>query len=247
MRRIGSVIARSGGAALILVGLWTGPPARAAAATLELEYDAFVLGFPALTFDFELDEGAADYHVEGSAHTHGIANMVVNYRLETRTDGRIVDGKPSPTAQISRSRRNGSERLMRLEYQGSTVHAQALPPVGKVLSPTEIAGTFDPASAALVAGHMLAASGRCDQRIKVFDGHTRYDLVLGDEGDTQLDRGLGAYAGPAHRCRLEVVKLHEVPRLPPLPVRIDFTSRWGTASIALTRVRPAAAVARVRP
>ena len=251
----------------MVLGLWATAPARSAAAGLDLEYDAFVLGFPAVTFDFQLTEGHADYHVVGSLHTNGAANMVVNYRLETHTDGQVVAGKLQPTGETSQSRRNGVEKLIRLDYDGMAVRAQVMPAPGKMLPPDQIAGTIDPVSAALAAGHTLAATGRCDQRIKVFDGHTRFDLVLTDEGDARLERGLGIYKGAAHRCRLDLIRIDEVqheksvlkgdpaevwfasldPALPPVPVRIDFTSHWGAASIELTKVQPGAAVAGAKP
>jgi len=262
MGRTLSVAMRIAGAALLGLGLDAAVPPRAVAASIDLEYDAFVLGFPAVTLDFQLTEGSTDYHVVGSLHTNGAANMVVNYRLETHTDGQVVAGKLRPVGETSQSRRNGVEKLMRLDYDGVTVRAHVVPAPDKMLPPDQIAGTIDPVSAALAAGHTLAATGRCDQRIKVFDGHTRYDLVLTDEGEGRLVRGLGIYAGPAHRCRLDLIKIDEAqheksafkdepaevwfasldPALPPVPVRIDFSSHWGAASIGLTRVRTAAVV-----
>src|SRR5579863_1425378 len=247
--------------ALLSLGLIATIATSARAASIDLEYDAFVLGFPAVTLDFQLTEGHADYHVVGSLHTNGAANMVVDYRLETRTDGQVIAGKLQPIGETSQSRRNGVEKLMRLDYDGTTVRAHVVPAPDKMLRPDQIAGTIDPVSAALAAGHALAATGRCDQRIKVFDGHTRYDLVLTDEGEAQLARGFGIYKGAAHRCRLDLIKIDEAqhekstlkddlaeawfasldPALPPVPVRIDFTSHWGAASIELTKMQPAAA------
>jgi len=240
---------------------------HAKAAAVDLEYDAFVLGFPALTFDFRLDQSEAAYHVAGSAHTNGIADMVVSYHLVTHTDGRVIGGKLQPTEEASQSRRNGVEHVMQLDYEGATVHARLTPAPDKMAPAEQIAGTIDPATATLAAGRALAATGRCDQRIKVFDGHQRYDLVLADAGEARLEHGLGIYNGAAHRCRLDLIKIDETqheesqtkntpavvwfaildPRLPPVPVQIDFTSHWGVATVALTRVEPATAVAGARP
>ena len=258
---------RTGAAALAFLAVSAGVPTIAGATSVDLEYDAFVLGFPAVTFDFRLDQSEALYHVEGSIHTNGVADLVVSYRLETHTDGRVVAGKLQPIEQANQSKRNGVERVIRLDYDGGAVRAHVTPPFEKMLPPEQTAGTLDPASATLAAGRALAATGRCDQRIKVFDGRRRYDLVLTDDGEGRLDRGLGLYTGTAHRCRLEMVKIDEAqrdeseakgepavvwfasldPQLPPLPVRIDFTSHWGLATVALTRVQPANAAAGARP
>ena len=252
--------------ALLGLGFGVAMSAGAGAASIDLEYDAFVLGFPAVTLDFQLSEGRADYHVAGSVHTNGVANMVVNYRLETHADGRVVAGRLEPLGETSQSRRNGVEKLIRLDYDGAAVRTQVMPAPDKMLPADLTHGTVDPVSAALAAGHALATTGRCDQRIRVFDGHTRYDLILTEEGEAQLARGLGVYQGLAHRCRLDLVKIDEQkheqsilrddraeawfasldPALPPVPVRIDFTSHWGAASIELTKVGPAA-VAGAKP
>jgi hypothetical protein len=271
MGRTGGTLAWHGGwigaAALAFLVASAGAPAGASAASVDLEYDAFVLGFPAVTFDFRLDQSEAVYHVEGTIHTNGVADLVVSYRLQTHTDGRVVAGSLQPIEQANQSKRNGVERLVRLDYDGGAVRAHVTPPFEKMLPPEQTAGTLDPASATLAAGRALAATGRCDQRIKVFDGRRRYDLVLTDEGEGRLERGLGLYTGPAHRCRLDMIKVDEAqrdesetksepavvwfasldPLLPPLPVRIDFTSRWGLATVALTRVQPANTAAGARP
>jgi Protein of unknown function (DUF3108) len=260
-------LGRIGAAALAFLSASALAPTHATGAALDLEYDAFVLGFPALTFDFRLDQSEAAYHVAGSAHTNGIADMVVSYHLMTHTDGRVIAGKLQPTEEVSQSRRNGVEHMMQLDYDGTTVHARLTPAPDRMAPAAQIAGTVDPASATLAAGRVLAATGRCDQRIKVFDGHQRYDLVLSDAGEARLEHGLGIYNGAAHRCRLDLIKIDETlheesqtkngpavvwfaslePLLPPVPVQIDFTSHWGAATVALTRVQPVASVAGARP
>src|SRR5271154_2251246 len=59
--------------------------ARAGTSSLDLGYDAFVLGFPAVSFAFRLDHSDSAYHILGEVHTNGVADMVVKYRLETHT------------------------------------------------------------------------------------------------------------------------------------------------------------------
>lgn len=256
------------GVVLLAANLVAAPGAWAAL-PLDLEYDGYAAGFPAATLTVRLEEWDAGYRIRGEAHTNGIADWLMHYQMLTESDGTVVpDGlKPAlhETTSIGRSYR----RVSHLDYSSGVVEAMLTPPPkpdDRRMTPEDVAGTVDPLTAVLSAGRVLAATGSCTQRIKVFDGRRRYDLVLKDEGEEALPPGFGVFSGSARHCSLEMAKFSGAlfmgkpadaptglakkhtpidvwlappwPGASPLPVRLDFHSTWGPATVRLSVVKP---------
>jgi len=248
------------GAALALLLAWLPPSAARAEAPLAVEYDAFVAGFPALTFDFEVELERSSYRVTGGARTNGLADVLMHYRMRTESDGRVLGAALVPALHQTRSDGHWRLRTTHLVFAGAEVEAEVTPPVEHPLAPDIVAGALDPLTAILAAGREIAAQGRCDQRVKVFDGRRRFDLEFADGGEQQLGRGLGIFEGTARYCILHLHKVNGFENenkkpgtpadvwfaaiqegMPPMPVRLDFNSQFGWASIYLTKIKPAAA------
>ena len=241
-------------------------PAVSAAAVrgvppVELAYNAYVLGFPAVSFEFHYDQTATGYRVVSEGRTNGLADLIAHYRMKSVSDGALLDSGYQPAEHESTGSRSGKPWLMHIDFDGDSIRARTEPPDDHPLKPAELARSIDPLTAILAASHHLAASGNCDQRIRVFDGRERYDLVLGDEGEDVLGKGFGIFAGKAHRCRLALVKMKDsapdpsqdlgrpaqiwfappAPDLPAVPVRVDFRTDLGTVTVSLEAVNRAAA------
>ena len=252
-------------AALALATAALAPSVAAAAARsvppVELAYNAYVLGFPAVSFDFHYDQTATGYRVVSEGRTNGLADVIAHYRMKSVSDGALLDSGYQPAEHESTGTRSGKPWVMHIDFDGDSIRARTDPPDDHPLKPNELARSIDPLTAILAASHHLAMSGNCDQRIKVFDGRERYDLVLGDEGDDVLSRSFGIFAGKAHRCRLELVKMKDsapdpsqdlgkpaqiwfappAPGVPAVPVRVDFRTALGTVTVSLEAVNRAAA------
>ncbi|HTS94082.1 MAG TPA: DUF3108 domain-containing protein [Stellaceae bacterium] len=247
-------------AAFALVTTLLSPPGARADGRLALEYDAFVAGFPALSFDFEIELDKSSYRVTGGARTNGLADVLMNYRMRTESDGRVEGTTLRPAAHQTRSDGHWRLRTTHIVFAGAEIEAEVTPPVDHPLEPDIVAGSLDPLTAILAAGREIGAQGRCDQRVKVFDGRRRFDLEFADGGQQHLQKGFGIFEGAARYCILHLHKVNGfesdnrkpgtpadvwfasvAEAMPPVPVKLDFNSQFGWASIYLTEVKTGAA------
>jgi hypothetical protein len=237
-------------------------PAAAAPVPLAVRYEAYVAGFPVVSFAFRLDETGKAYTLDGEVKTVGLLRLFYRLDLATDSTGTIAAGTLKPSFHEQQVRIRGHERMARLDYPGDgTVKTVLVPPVdaGRPKpTPQETIETLDPLSAILAIGRSVTATGRCDGRFSVFDGRRRYDLVLADDGTQRLEKSAEyGYAGEVRRCSVAAVKIagfswdqdyspHTTdgrvwfaaprPGAPALPVRIEFSSGWGFVSVHLTKI-----------
>jgi hypothetical protein len=233
------------------------------AASLELRYEAFALGFPVVRFDFRLDEDHAAYTLDGKVRTEGLLRLIYRFDMRTDSAGSFAAGAPTPRFHEQELRIRGRDRGARLDYPGDGSVSTALVPPEDAGRPRptsqQIRRTLDPLSALLAIGRMVARQGQCTGRFAIYDGRRRYDLVLADNGSERLERSAAyAYAGEVRRCTVDAVKIagfswdHDYsphtttgsvwfasprPGAPALPIRIEFGSSWGFVSVRLTDVK----------
>jgi len=68
--------------------------------------------------------------------------------------------------------------------------------------------TVDPFAPVFDVGKRLDATGRCEGEYRIFDGIRRYDLVIMDGGDTELQsESVTGFSGLAHRCDIVVKRI----------------------------------------
>jgi hypothetical protein len=239
-------------------------PASAAltAPPLVARYEAYVLGFPVVDFDFRLDQSGQAYALGGKVKTVGLLRLVYRFDMSTLSQGAIAADRLRPRFHEQSLRIWGSDRMARLDYPGDGAVTTALVPAedpGRPRpTPQQIAHTLDPLSAILAIGRSVAESHRCVGRFAVYDGRRRYDLVLADDGTKLLAKSPDyAYAGEVRRCSVAAVKIAGFswdqdysphtshgrvwfasprPGAPALPVRIEFGSSWGGVSVRLTEL-----------
>ncbi|MFP5516138.1 MAG: DUF3108 domain-containing protein [Alphaproteobacteria bacterium] len=131
-------------------------------------------------------------------------------------------------------------------------------------------GTLDPLSAVLDLLFAVGASERCDRSLPVFDGRRRYDMMFTEVGRRIVDPSrYSVFAGIAQQCRVSYrpvagygksgptgrfwqrsspadrppVDLWLAPvaaGYPPLPVRLETDSDFGSVVVHLTGVTPPA-------
>lgn len=132
-------------------------------------------------------------------------------------------------------------------------------------------GTLDPLSAVLDLLIAVGASERCDRSLPVFDGRRRYDMMFTEVGRRIVDPSrYSVFSGVAQQCRVSYrpvagygksgptgrfwqrsnpadrppVDLWLAPLAagyPPLPVRLETDSDFGSVVVHLTGVTPPAA------
>ncbi|GLR81989.1 DUF3108 domain-containing protein (plasmid) [Azospirillum oryzae] len=132
-------------------------------------------------------------------------------------------------------------------------------------------GTLDPLSAVLDLLFAVGASQGCDRSLPVFDGRRRYDMVFSEVGRRIVDPSrYSVFAGVAQQCRVTYKPVAGYARsspagrfwqrsdpadrppvdlwlapvaagYPPLPVRLETDSDFGSVVVHLTAVTPPAA------
>jgi hypothetical protein len=200
-------------AAVAVLGLWLAAPASAQApAAVELDYRLYVGGLHALSLTARIAREGEGYRMRVLARTDGLVAELVDAAYEAESAG-VTDGAvPRPRRYRGVSRDGDENKSVALSWSPERVPAAVFEPAHD--APTEpladevIAGTVDPASAALTLMTTLAASGRCELRVPVFDGKRRYDLVAGDGGSRELRSSRYApYAGPATECVVAIERI----------------------------------------
>lgn len=255
---------RLAAAALILVLPAAAPGKVAGSGPLALHYEAYALGFPVVSIGFRLDESGQRYALDSQVKTTGLLRLIYRLDLDTASRGRIAAGALEPQRHDQEVRTRRGDRRAVLDYgRDGRVTTALVPPEDHDRpkpSPAQTLHTLDPLSALLAIGRSVAEAGRCAGRYPVYDGRRRYDLVLSDDGTSELEKSNAfAYAGVVRRCSVEAVKIagfswdqdysphtntgrvwfaSPVPGAPAMPVRIEFGSSWGFVSVRLTSVVP---------
>ncbi len=234
-------------------------PAETTPAPLELRYEAYVAGFPALTLDFSVRETPTAYEIVGRSHATGLLGWLSDYTMRGESRGTIAGGRlhPSFHESISHSRRRDCQA--RLDYAGDGVATALSPatPDQPPPTPQQIVGTVDPLTAVLAISHAVARTDSCaGVSMPVYDGRRRYDLAFADEGVERAPAASQAFGGEMRRCAFTMTKiagfsydrdskphvehgqvwlLPPRPGAPALPRRVDCHSDWGTVTVRLAQ------------
>lgn len=258
--------------AIAVPGLLAGPgPAghAAAAADLDLSYEAWKGGLYVMRIDAALHRDARAYRIVMTAETDGLIGWLFPYRLETRAQG-LADGDGVVPQRFEVAAHDGdatTRRRLLFRPDGGLDVTESPPEAARSDAPPAalLRGRIDPASALLALAERFARGGRCAGRAAVFDGRRRYDLALADLGAETLGRSrYSLFAGSARRCRATVTRLSgfrsdgtrlgrmpekidvwlapPVSGAPPLPVRLEGESSYGSLVVHLVAAQARAQV-----
>jgi hypothetical protein len=233
----------------------------AAAHSLRLGYEAYAGGLHVLSIAASIDDAGGRYRVATHLRTRGLADFFIGMQVDSEATGDIRDGMPTPSRYRNQSRFGSRERSLAVETRpdgGFLVEATPAREEGERRTPVPAAslpGAVDPLTAIFRAVRTVAATGACRQRVAVFDGRRRYDLVLDDAGDRRLAASrYSVFAGPARLCRLRQDRIggfivdagdKDIGReslvwvgtplagTMPVPVRLEIETSWGWLTIHL--------------
>lgn len=236
----------------------------AAGQSLRLGYEAYAGGLHVMSFGIRVEETGGEYRVATDLRTRGLADLLVGMHLDSHAFGTVRRGDLVPFRYLSQSRfgRRSSSLLVEPRQDGG-FFVQATPPraADERRTPVPVAslsGAVDPLTAMLRASRTVAASGTCRQRVPVFDGRRRYDLVFADDGVHRLAATrYSRFAGPARLCRVRQERIggflveedgedigresllwiaSPLPEALPVPVRVEVDTGWGGLTIHLDEV-----------
>jgi hypothetical protein len=254
----------------LAASLWSGATraAEITARTVDLTYDVYLGGLHIFTFDVDLTLQPDRYRVAAEGGTQGMIGWLYAWQTKLAAEGLDRNGSIAPQRYDVESNWQGNLRTVQLGFaENGRYDLQQTPPpepdpdIEGGLPETLPKGTVDPLSLAVAASRSLAANGRCDQTLPVFDGRRRYDLTLTHVDEATLPPNeYSIYQGPAVRCSFRMKRISGFrkswqskrqpdsassaptiwvaairPDLPPVPVRYDGAIALGNIVIHLTR------------
>ena len=242
------------------------PKASAAApANVTVDYGIALAGIPIGTAQVTGAFESTRYRMDVSARLTGLVGAVTGGMGSARASGLIATG-PQPSAFAISTKTSNSGIAVRMALaRGTVTQAEITPPLVDMgdrvpITPENKRGVIDPASALMmpaVARGELIDPANCNRTLPVFDGATRFDVVL-SYGETRTVEKPG-YSGPILVCnaRYQAIAGHRPDRpgvkfmednrdmsvwLAPvegtrvlLPIRISVRTTIGTNIIEATR------------
>jgi len=230
-------------------------------------------GFRVVQVAIDLGMGSSAYDVTAHANTVGMADWLTKWTSLTRTEGKVAGLQVTPALHQANGTFRGKNRSVSMVFTHGDVTALQVSPTprddyGRDDVPAEkMRGTLDPASAVLTAARWIADKHACPDRVPVFDGRRRYDVVVQDHGTEFLPANdYNSFSGDAFRCDFTVQPIagyeqrwadeemrrrqfrtgrvwfaELLPGQPVVPVRVELDGEMASALIHLIDVQRAVA------
>lgn len=259
-------------ASLALVG----SPALGATNEIRASYDTYATGMQVAQVEAGFGIGPWSYQVRLAYHTTGLVGFFYSGHQFSEADGSWDSRGPAPRAFSGMGVWHGQDRAIQIDYQGGRPVIRSLvPPNDNEREPVPESlqtNSIDSLSALVELIRRVGETGRCEAKVRTYDGRRASDITATTVGEEVLQpTSRSSYSGPALRCdfvgQMVAGFMHKdnsaadrkplrgsawlakvVPDGPPVPVRMEFETRWfGEATMYLTSISTGAqAVASVR-
>lgn len=239
----------------------------ARSAELEAVYDISLAGLPVGTADVKSRFDGRSYEIDLQARLTGLAGLLMSGRGAATASGSVSGTRVVPRAFAVNSRSSRATRTVRMGLRGGAIAAVEIePPLREHDDAIPVErhhkqGVVDPVSAFLMPATVrgeLTDPRNCERTIPVFDGASRFDIVLSYGGARDIEKP--GYSGPVivcnarfraiagHRPGREAVRFMEENRdmnvwLAPieanrtlLPVRVEVRTQIGTSVIEAAQI-----------
>lgn len=234
------------------------PPPASVTAT----YAVYAAGMTTARLQAELALSATGYQIRLGFHTAGLYGAIMHSESNTLAQGAWRGEDAAPFHFAGSGRVQGELRQTVIDYQSGDPQIRMLVPPNETerdpVPPAMERNTVDTLSAMALLVKRVRDTGRCEAHAVTFDGRRLIDVTAQTAGTQTLPRsGRSPFAGAALRCDFEgrqlagfkrgedVAELSRpkrgsawfapaVPGGPPIPVRLEFQTRWfGVATLYL--------------
>ena len=195
-------------AAIALVAAGVAPDPAAAQGRVEARYTATLSGIPVGRGTWVIDIGADQYTAAASGRAGGVLRLFANGEGTGAARGTVSRGRLVPgTFSSAYTTRNDSYDVRMALAGGAVKDVKTDPPYQPSpdrvpLTDAHRRGVLDPMTAVLMTapgtGGVLTPE-TCSQRLPIFDGRQRFDLVLSFKRMENVQSAKG-YSGPAVVC-----------------------------------------------
>lgn len=240
-------------------------PAQAATWTATYELNAAGLRALEATFTFDLD--GPNYRIEVRTRTRGVIGFFASSDQVTVTEGAWQGNQARPRRYRVNGTFRGQPRLVAMDWRpDGQPMVSALQPTNAAesreeVTPNLLPGSIDALTAIVQLSRVVAETGRCDTRTRLYDGRRLTQVTVRTIGMAPVPNGPGTQA---LRCVLETVPIaglrtdqdqtrartpvqttawiaRAAENAPPVPFRVELASQWwGSLSATLIRMEPVA-------
>ncbi len=194
--------------------------ARPGTATVAVDYGVNLAGLPIGTARLAGSFEGSKYRMDVSAVLTGIAGAITGGQGSARSAGIIAAG-PQPNAFAIATRTSHSGIAVRMALaRGNVTQSEVTPPLLDTgdrvpVTAAEKRGVIDPASALMMPAHArgeLTDPENCNRTLPVFDGATRFNVVLSYAETRTVEKP--GYSGPVLVCnaRYQAIAGHRADR-----------------------------------
>lgn len=190
-------------------------PLGASAGSVGIDYDIYLAGFPIGVATMEARLDSDRYQVEMRARLTGLAGVLTSGKGGASASGVLSGSRPVPSAFAVTSSTSQGWRVLRMSLAAGNVQAVEIkPPLDDWDRPDRVPVTdthkksvIDPLSALLVpvAGNGAGEAAACSRSIPLFDGATRFNIVLSYAGTKTVSAE--GYSGPVAVCSIRYVPI----------------------------------------
>lgn len=232
-------------------------------AQVQLGYDTYAAGLKIMRMDALFRFGPRNYAIDLNYHTTGLAGLFYRGHQINAVRGVWHDDVAAPIEFSGDGVWHGRERRTLIDYdRGLPIVRELEPPQETEREPVPVElqrSTIDTLSALAQLMRRVGRDHVCETEVHTYDGRRVLDVVARTGGAESLEpTGRSTFSGSSLRCDFEGREvagflfgeddpehrrpLHGsawlaplLPDAPPLPVRIEFQTRWfGVATMYLT-------------
>ncbi len=195
-----------------LIGLLVADLAHAE--PFQVKYSVHLIGLPLGSAGLNGSIDPDTYKIEANARLSGIAAVISNSKGAAVSTGSLDGRKPAPATYATTSSSSVMTRTIRMALNGGNVRAVDIsppieePPDRIPVTENQRRGIVDPLSALLMPigeGEGLMSPSSCNRTIPVYDGFTRFDVVLSYSGTKQVK--IAGYSGPVIICAARYIPI----------------------------------------
>ncbi len=252
---------------LACLALLAALPAHASSWTAT--YELHAAGLRALEAVFIFDVDGPNYRVEVQTRSRGLVGLFASSNQLTVVEGMWQGDQARPRRYRANGTFRGEPRVVAMDWRpdGQPVIA-VLEPTNAAetredVAPNLLSGTVDALTGIAQLSRVVAETGRCESRTRLFDARRLTQVTVRTAGIEPVPNGAGAgLQGQALRCVLETRLLgglradqdqtrarepvqttawigRVAENAPPVPFRIELASRWwGRMQATLVRMEP---------
>lgn len=176
---------------LILAALLALPAPVYAQATEQASYSLTIRGLSAGTLRFAGREEGQGYAVNGTLQSGGLVGVVRRIRYDASSQGRIVNGKFTPSSYTERADTGRRQSQAVMEYRRGVPQVKEYQPPrepnDRDVDASTQGGSVDPLTALFATLRDVDAGQECKTSLKVFDGRRATEVALAQprrQGDT---------------------------------------------------------------